>query len=359
MKNKIDENRGDAITKISSDTPVLLFGVNSLFGLVSSQLNVVGIVYDQKFGKPDLASSLDLFPLGDERINAYPIVVASCGKINTAIKLLLQHGHENLTHFLELVNSGVVFIDLPFNRDRDLLNNIDPERAADQMGFADVLSKDLFVRLFLFRKTYCLDYISDFSDNQNDQYFDSVFLESLATCERFVDVGGYDGDTAARYLSFFPEGRVLIYEPIPENIKKIEHRFGASDRVTVIPAGLSNRSAKVQFSDDGDRSSVLLSGGSDAPSVTVEIKNVEFEDLRNSDLIKVDIEGGEVDLLSGLIAKFGIDLPPISIACYHGCRQFLELPMMLKSLPGEVYLRHYTESIYESVLYYVPVSREI
>lgn len=356
MKHTAFEKRIDFSASISRDTAVLIFGVNSLFDQICLQLNVVGVIYDPSFEKPKLPESFQLFLLGDELINSYPIVVTACGKIITAINLLLNHGHKRVTHILELIEAQVFCFDLPFNTDRDLLDEVDPRCIANQIGFADSLSRDLFIRLFQFRKTYDLNLICDLSDNQTMQYFDPIFSKSLASCERFIDIGGYDGETTAKYLSRFPGGQALIYEPMPENIKKIESLFRGSDQVTILPVGLSNRNMNVKFLVDANRSSSLLAVNNDAASVTVDIKDVRLENLAHGDLFKIDIEGGEIDLLSGLIAKFGVDLPPVSIACYHGCKQFLELPMMFRSLPGSLYFRHYTESIYESVLYYVPAN---
>ena len=83
-----------------------------------------------------------------------------------------------------------------------------------------------------------------------------------------------------------------------------------------------------------------------------EIDCVALDDIvkENTALIKMDIEGAELDTISG--AKHLIENgSPLAISVYHKPSDIWMIPELILSINPRFYLRHYSNCIYESVLY--------
>ena len=125
------------------------------------------------------------------------------------------------------------------------------------------------------------------------------------------DVGGFQGNWAfdihERYGS-----QVHVFEPHPVFVQEIRDRFQDNPAITIHDFALGHDKGSLTLSDDGDASSSFHSAKN---TVTGRIKAVSGffanTDIPRIDLMKVNIEGGEYDLLPALI-KDGI-MPRIGI----------------------------------------------
>jgi FkbM family methyltransferase len=116
------------------------------------------------------------------------------------------------------------------------------------------------------------------------------------------DVGGYEGqwasDIFSRYLC-----RIHVFEPVEAFAEKIKQRFIQNKSVLVHPFGLSDQTKQVGMAVASDRSSAYLSLPASSQSVKL-VRFSEFVDnnrIERVDLLKVNIEGGEYDLLPHLL----------------------------------------------------------
>ena len=115
------------------------------------------------------------------------------------------------------------------------------------------------------------------------------------------DVGGYEGqwtsDIFAKY-GFF----IHIFEPVHEFADQIKHRFERNKKVCVHGFGLAaeNKFLSIAISQD---SSSLFKEGASCESIQL-VKALDFireHQITNIDLMKINIEGGEYELLEHLI----------------------------------------------------------
>jgi len=136
--------------------------------------------------------------------------------------------------------------------------------------------------------------------------FDRIGPDSV-----IFDVGGFQGNWAAdiheRYGS-----QVHVFEPHPIFAQEIRRRFQDNPAITIHDFALGHDEGSLTLSDDGDASS---SFHSTIHVVTGRIESVTGffanTDIRRIDLMKVNIEGGEYDLLPALVE--GGVLPRIGI----------------------------------------------
>ncbi|MBU0533513.1 MAG: FkbM family methyltransferase [Candidatus Omnitrophica bacterium] len=116
-----------------------------------------------------------------------------------------------------------------------------------------------------------------------------------------MDMGGYKGQWASDIYASY-NCRVLIFEPVKSFAEQIQRRFKNNPNIEVfcLALGKNRRQEIISLCDDG--SSVYR----DAPvKKTIQFEDVaEFftkHDIKNIDLMKINIEGGEYELLPRLI----------------------------------------------------------
>jgi FkbM family methyltransferase len=120
------------------------------------------------------------------------------------------------------------------------------------------------------------------------------------------DLGGYHGcwtaDIYCKYGCF-----VHVFEPSLEFASLISNKFSHNKRISVHKCGLSNANTSVNLSREDDRSSIYEQGSSKDEGKVEEIVLVDAAEffrennITHIDLMKINIEGGEYDLLDHLI----------------------------------------------------------
>jgi len=116
------------------------------------------------------------------------------------------------------------------------------------------------------------------------------------------DLGGYEGEWSAQILCLYGSF-IYIFEPYEEYFKNIENRFLHNKKVKAFRFGLSNNNQLTQLSINDNSSSMFIKSDN-----TVDIKLVDSKHFFNEhniskiDLMKINIEGGEFDLLEHLIS---------------------------------------------------------
>jgi hypothetical protein len=75
-------------------------------------------------------------------------------------------------------------------------------------------------------------------------------------------------------------------------------------------------------------------------------------------MIKMDLEGWELNALRGARRRIGQDHPKLAVAVYHCASDFWRIPEFVLGVRGDytIYLRHYTEGWSETVMYFIPSS---
>jgi FkbM family methyltransferase len=125
----------------------------------------------------------------------------------------------------------------------------------------------------------------------------------IAPNEIVLDVGGFEGQWASDIF-----GRSLctvhVFEPVPHFADAIRRRFAANPHIRLHAAALGGAEGKLAIAVDGDASSTILQG---EDSIEVPVRC--FADVVRENgwteiaLMKVNIEGGEYELLEHLIAS--------------------------------------------------------
>jgi len=115
-----------------------------------------------------------------------------------------------------------------------------------------------------------------------------------------MDLGGFEGQWAADINSRY-DCRVIVFEPVAAFAEKIRERFQTNPSIEVCQYGLGhgNRNEQIHLSADG--SSIFVNDGQ-TETITIRDAIEWFESRGNPNvaLMKINIEGGEYELLERL-----------------------------------------------------------
>ncbi len=141
-------------------------------------------------------------------------------------------------------------------------------------------------------------------------------LSELDRPVRILDLGSCVGLATLFFLEIFPDALITGFEPDPANREVLlqtidENEMG--ERWTVVGAGASNRDGSAPFISDHFLSHVDRDSSGDA-SITVPTLDV-FSYLANADLVKMDIQGGEWDILED--PRFAATAATAIVVEYH------------------------------------------
>lgn len=335
----------------SDSTPKFVFGRNVYADALSEKVNIDGFVDDftdetTYNDKPIVASS-------NLPQNAL-VVIASGGRPLTVRKRLRELGLAYSDYF---VLQKVCDEDLPelvFNE--GFAAAFDDNRSKFEAIYeklADDESKRIFKKIVSFRYFQALFLLDGFTERQSEQYFED-FLQLKHSDEVFFDVGCFDGATSLEFVSNCPDYKSIVaFEPDPVNARKCASNLSHLRDVEILKVGAGSEKCSLRFDIGGSTSSVSESG-----KLMIEVDLIDHVTDQAPTLIKMDVEGFESGALKGAENKIRSHKPRIAVSAYHKANDLWQLPEMISNIHDDydIFLRHYTESIYETVLFFVPRS---
>lgn len=151
------------------------------------------------------------------------------------------------------------------------------------------------------------EYLIALQRGEKEPFTAELFARAVREGDTVIDGGSYLGFyalLAARRVG--PEGTVLAFEPNPELFEAMRRNVrenGFDDRVIPLPVGIgAGRGRSPFYIGEGDGSKSSLFEPKRLRDVTVAESMSLDEGLgaRPVDLVKLDIEGGEIDALRGM-----------------------------------------------------------
>jgi FkbM family methyltransferase len=158
--------------------------------------------------------------------------------------------------------------------------------------------------------------------HQGDPYFDglpselvvddlvALFTTTYLNDDAIVfDVGANIGLTTAMFATFAPDGKVYSFEPSPKAFPCLEEtvRINGYTNVVMHQVGLGAASGELSFFDDPNSASAshlaVDDTGRRGTSLKIDVETVDEvvtrAGLDRLDLIKIDVEGFDVDVVEG------------------------------------------------------------
>ena len=219
----------------------------------------------------------------------------------------------------------------------------------------DDKSREVFVRLINYRISREPDALIDLEEC--GQYFpheNSLNITGFNEC--FLDLGAYDGDSLRGFIDYVDGTYNLIvavessrknYEDLLLKVRELPH-------VECHCVGIWNKKGELRFSVSDAKNSFATTDGETVLSVD-SVDNIMAG--RNVSFIKMDVEGAEYEAIQGAENTIRQCLPAMAISVYHKVEDLFRLQLLVESIvPGKYkyFLRHYSPTVIETVLYAVP-----
>ena len=142
--------------------------------------------------------------------------------------------------------------------------------------------------------------------------FEEVFLRSgydltkvTFTPSLILDCGAHIGIFSLLARSTYPDARIAVYEPNPENVEMIRRQMAGNNvDIELVDSAVSTETRTLLFASHNSHSGTLLRNGPQPGAYTVRAINFPdaFKQMQaNSLLLKMDIEGEETNILPILI----------------------------------------------------------
>lgn len=127
-----------------------------------------------------------------------------------------------------------------------------------------------------------------------------------------VDIGGNVGEYTAELRRRNLHLEIHTFEPSTTNIRKLNDRFSSDGLITIVPLAVSNQAGSATLFSDRPGSGLGSLTQRKLDHINIEFNNeqavstIRFEDYwinqlncRKLDIVKIDIEGHELDALQG------------------------------------------------------------
>lgn len=186
---------------------------------------------------------------------------------------------------------------------------------------------------------------------EKQQYFEKDIIKVDET-EVFIDGGGFNGDTTKNFIDFCngKYEKVYYFEPNKEEFKLSKQRLNGvyGNKIVFNNVGVFSRKTKLPFLSDGAGSCVDENG-----IEKVDVVALDDEIEGKVTLIKLDVEGAELEALYGAKRIIQQYHPKLAICLYHRPEDIVSIPGYILSLDSsyKFYIRHYCFNQWETVLY--------
>lgn len=170
---------------------------------------------------------------------------------------------------------------------------------------------------------------------KNGLSFLSDKITSQIKGESVIDGGGYIGDSALVFCEFNPS-KVYSFEPVNslhENLKETLNLNDVEKLVEPIKLGLSNEKKKVKIFGTNSAASLHTKNGAESQEInTTTIDEFVKEKNIKVGLIKLDVEGSELEAVKGALETIKKDKPILLISVYHRPEDFFFIKPLIDSL---------------------------
>jgi len=159
-------------------------------------------------------------------------------------------------------------------------------------GLFKYLSNKVYVSPFKKQKGFFVKQVGD-STKQ---------LSFLNENSLVFDVGGYVGQWASDIYGMY-NCHIYIFEPVQYFVENIKKRFERNKKININSFGLGGKNETISINVSADGSSTIKKVSNNKTDVKIVdiIEFIKQNNIQKIDLIKINIEGGEYELLNRLI----------------------------------------------------------
>ncbi len=201
----------------------------------------------------------------------------------------------------------------------------------------DYRSKQILLRIVKFWFTFNIYDLGDLHENIFHDYYDLDLLK-CETNSVFVDCGAYTGDSIVDFINVYGTDykRIYGYEISAITMESLKKNMNGFPNIELRHKGVGSSKGEMYIEFD-NASSKLSSEGKERIEVTTLDDDIE----EPVDIIKMDIEGAEIDALRGAKNHITQGKPKLLICTYHKPDDIFKIPRLIEEMRNDYkfYLR--------------------
>ncbi len=243
-----------------------------------------------------------------------------------------EEEHENRNYFLSIINE--------LERTYNLLS--------------DDKSKKVFINLINYRISRDLSYLQGMNED-TEQYFPTERWFGMCS-GGYLDLGSYNGDTIKAYLDYTKGvyDYIVGVEASKKNYQSLCLNFAGYKNMEFHQVAVFDRQGELSFTSNEAKNSFI------SPEGTTVIHSDTVDNIlhgRRIDFVKMDVEGAEYHAIRGMKETLQRYTPVLAISVYHMVDDIYRLQLLVEEFCNgkyDYYLRHYSPTVIETVLYAMP-----
>ena len=351
---RVADNKGLFDVLEAKGGVIYLFGATPFSRIAIKNLKEEGIrvdgVIDDFLGEKSFYG-LEVFKLNEISDKNALIIQAVGAKPKTVFNVLKRNGFEKILdyHLLnlrdekryKLIHGGDNFLeDFSSNTKKydEVFNKLEDDKS--RIVFESLL--DLKLNLDMQN--------SIFGYSVSHQYWEDFV--GMDQNKIFVDCGGFDGDSTISFIKRQPDyEKVYFFEPFIKCIELAKRNLSQYPNIEFHNIAVSDKKSKIYFTEN------LGVANHQSEDGTLEVETDALDNIIKDriDYIKFDIEGDELKAIEGARSLITRHKPKIAVAVYHKVEDLWQIPELILSMNHDykIYLRHYTEGLSESIMYFI------
>lgn len=318
-------------------------------GKRNSQIN--GVFVDTEYVNSPSFFGLPLFSIDDGRLKKECNIIIGFNIAPNIVKERLSkiHGIDVHYHVLPIDVDGPCSLSYQYIK----------QHITDFEKIYDICADDLSRQVLI---EYINAKISGRTDKlwnviSEDRYFPKDILK-ISKNEVYLDCGAYDGADIISFLKHVNNdySKIYAFEPDLKSIRLMKNRLVNNNikNIEYIQCGLWNEPGFCNFVSDEQGSRIVMTTIVSDYSIKVDT----IDNICNGvpvSIIKMDIEGSEVNTLRGAENTIRINKPKLIICAYHKQDDIFKIPNEILRMNPEykIYFRHHNIVSMELVCYAV------
>ncbi len=310
--------------------PILLYGMGNGADMIIERLNQFGIEYKDVFasdefvrghyfhGKKVLKYSEAEEKYGDF-VSLMTFAVKDDATINRVWDMSKKHTLYSLT--VPVAGNGL------FTREFVEENDSKFEKAFSML--ADEKSRETYVNLINFKISGKLDYLIPCFSEKHEVYENILRPEKD---EVIADLGAYNGDTVEEFLKAArgQVKKIFALEPDKKNFAKLMKNTSDLDFVEALNVAAYKEDTFLNFKKSAGRQSKIDENGEKIQAIRID----SLTDEKIS-LLKMDIEGSELDAIKGAENTILNNKPKLYICAYHRNEDMFSIPLAIAEIRND------------------------
>lgn len=318
--------------------PILLYGMGNGADMIIEKLKLFGIEYSDVYASDEFVRGHSFhgkrvlkYSEAEEKYGDFVSLMTFAVKDDATIERVWQMSRKHPFYSLTVPVAG----DGLFTREFVEENEEKFDRVFSML--ADEKSKETFINLINFKISGKLDYLLP-CFSEKDEVYENIL--KLSENEIIVDAGAYNGDTVEEFLSFAggKANKIFALEPDKKNFAKLERNTESLPFVERLNVAAYSENTSLFFKKTAGRQSKISDEGERIDAVAID--GITKEKIS---LIKMDIEGSELDAIKGAEQTIRTQKPKLYICAYHRNEDMFSIPLAISEMRSDykIYFRQH------------------